>query len=67
MALGLLQTILPRDGADAALRQWLGRFTAMPRAGLVAAKRAIVDGSRLPLTEGLRLEQGLFRDLVAPR
>ncbi len=67
MALGLLQAILPGDGGDDALRQWLGRFTAMPKAGLVAAKRAIVDGSRLPLTEGLRLEQGLFRDLVAPR
>lgn len=67
MALGLLQAILPPDSADAAFRQWLGRFTAMPRAGLVAAKRAIVDGSRLPLTEGLRLEQSLFRDLVAPR
>jgi len=67
MALGLLQAILPRDGGDDALRQWLDRFTAMPRAGLVAAKRAIVDGSRLPLTEGLRLEQSLFRDLVAPR
>ena len=66
MVLGLLQAILPPDSADAALLQWLGRFTAMPRAGL-AAKRAIVDGSRLPLTEGLRLEQGLFRDLVAPR
>jgi hypothetical protein len=39
----------------------------MPGAGLVAAKRAIVDGSRLPLTEGLRLEQGLFRELVTPR
>jgi enoyl-CoA hydratase/carnithine racemase len=67
MALGLLQAILPRDGGDDALRQWLDRFTAMPRAGLVAAKRAIVDGSRLPLIEGLRLEQSLFRDLVAPR
>ncbi len=67
MALGLLQAILPRDGGDDALRRWLDRFTAMPRAGLVAAKRAIVDGSRLPLTEGLRLEQSLFRDLVAPR
>ena len=67
MALGLLQAILSRDGGDDALRQWLDRFTAMPRAGLVAAKRAIVDGSRLPLIEGLRLEQSLFRDLVAPR
>lgn len=67
MALGLLQAILPGDGGDDALRQWLDRFTVMPRAGLVAAKRAIVDGSRLPLIEGLRLEQSLFRDLVAPR
>jgi len=67
VALGLLQAILPLDGAQDHLAAWLGRFASMPRAGLVAAKRAIIDGARLPLTEGLRLEQRLFRDLVAPR
>jgi enoyl-CoA hydratase/carnithine racemase len=67
LALGLLQSILPQDGAQDHLDAWLARFAAMPRAGLVAAKRAIVDGARLPLTEGLRLEQSLFRDLVAQR
>lgn len=67
LALGLLQAVWPLDGAQDRLAAWLGRFTSMPRAGLVAAKRAIVDGARLPLTEGLRLEQDLFRDLVTQR
>lgn len=67
VALGILQAVLPSGGGDDVLGQWLGRFTAMPRPGLVAAKRAIVDGNRLPLVEGLRLEQSLFRELVAPR
>lgn len=67
LALGLLQAVVPVNGAQDHLAAWLDRFASMPRAGLIAAKRAIVDGARLPLAEGLRLEQGLFRDLVAPR
>jgi hypothetical protein len=47
------------------LQEWLGRFVAMPRSGLIAAKRAIGQGSRLPLNEGLRLEQNLFRELIS--
>lgn len=33
-----------------------------PRSALVAAKRAIIDGLRLPLSEGLRLEAQLFAE-----
>ncbi|ATE64135.1 enoyl-CoA hydratase/isomerase family protein [Rhizorhabdus dicambivorans] len=60
--IGLLDAVLP-DG-EAALEQWFDAIRAMPRAGLVAAKRAIVEGSTLPLRDGLRLEQRLFLDLV---
>jgi enoyl-CoA hydratase len=62
--IGLLQALLPDDTGFA---EWLERLTKMPRASLVAAKRAIVDGSRMPLVEGLRLEQRLFQDLVRQR
>lgn len=67
LALGLLQAIVPAEDAESHFDAWIRRFSSMPRAGLVAAKRAIVDGGRLPLTEGLRLEQALFRELVARR
>jgi len=67
LAIGLLQAVVPVEGAETHFDTWIRRFSAMPRAGLVAAKRAIVDGGRLPLTEGLRLEQAQFRELVARR
>jgi len=59
--IGLLQALVSDDdGFD----EWLHRLTAMPRPSLIAAKRALVDGARMPLVEGLRLEQRLFRELV---
>lgn len=67
LSIGLLQAVVPVDGAASHFGTWIGRFASMPRAGLVAAKRAIVDGGRLPLTEGLRLEQAQFRELVVRR
>jgi enoyl-CoA hydratase/carnithine racemase len=62
--IGLLQALLPDT---AGFTEWLERLTKMPRASLIAAKRAIVDGSRVPLMEGLRLEQRLFHDIVRQR
>ena len=67
LAIGLLQALVPADGGGDHFDAWIRRFSSMPRAGLVAAKRAIVDGGRMPLTEGLRFEQAQFRDLVARR
>ena len=58
--IGLVQVILPdQDFVEHALR-WAGTIAARPRPALVAAKRALVEGARLPLTEGLRLEGQLF-------
>jgi enoyl-CoA hydratase/carnithine racemase len=63
--IGLLQALLPPG--TAALDSWLSKLTAMPRAGLVAAKRAMTEGSGLPLSKGLRLEQRLFLELVSAK
>jgi enoyl-CoA hydratase len=58
--LGLVNAILPDDGfLDAAL-EWVEPIASKPRPAIVAAKRAIIDGLRLPLDEGLALEGGLF-------
>jgi enoyl-CoA hydratase/carnithine racemase len=40
-------------------------MASRPAAALAAAKRALIEGSRLPLTEGLRLEAGLFAERLA--
>jgi enoyl-CoA hydratase len=58
--IGLVQAVLPDDGfVDAAL-EWAGRIAAHPRHAVVAAKQALVEGIRLPLADGLRLEGRLF-------
>jgi enoyl-CoA hydratase len=60
LRLGMVEAVLPREGfLDAALA-WAGRFATPPRPAVVAAKRAVVDGLRLPLDEGLRREGELF-------
>ena len=62
---GLLNAVLPTDGfLDHALR-WCGQITRNPAAAVFAAKRAVIDGLRLPLDEGLRLESRLFREVNA--
>jgi len=43
--------------------RWLEPMAAKPRRALVAAKKAVVEGMRLPLDDGLRLEGRLFIDL----
>ena len=60
LRLGLVEAVLPAEGfVDAALA-WAQRIAAHPPTAVRAAKRAIVDGIRLPLDEGLRLEGRLF-------
>jgi enoyl-CoA hydratase/carnithine racemase len=60
LRLGMVEAVLSGDGfLDAALA-WAGRFATPPRPAVVAAKRAVVDGLRLPLDEGLRREGELF-------
>jgi enoyl-CoA hydratase len=65
LRVGLLNAVLPTDGfLDHAL-EWCGQITNNPAGAVFAAKRAVVDGLRLPLDEGLRLEARLFREVNA--
>jgi enoyl-CoA hydratase/carnithine racemase len=58
--IGLVEAVLPVDGfVDRAL-EWVQPIAAKPRSAVFAAKRALVDGLRLPLEDGLRLEGRLF-------
>jgi enoyl-CoA hydratase/carnithine racemase len=58
--IGLVQAVLPDvDFLDRVL-DWVAPIARMPGHAVVAAKRAMVEGSRLPLDEGLALEGRLF-------
>jgi len=62
LARGYAQAVLPDDGFRDRVLEWVGPMAGKPRAALVAAKRAVVEGLRLPLAEGLRLEGRLFAE-----
>jgi len=59
-AIGLVEACLPDDGFVDRVVEWLQPIAGRPRRALVAGKRAIVEGLRLPFDEGLRLEGRLF-------
>jgi enoyl-CoA hydratase len=61
--LGLVEAVLPDGGFIDAVVDWLKPMASHPRSALVAAKKAIVEGLRMPLDEGLRLEGQLFVQL----
>lgn len=58
--IGLVDAVLPDDGFVDAAVEWAQAIASKPRPAVVAAKRAIIEGLRLPLEEGLRLEGQLF-------
>ena len=63
--IGLLNEVLPTEGFLDAAVEWCFAI-ARHRAGAVfAAKRAVVEGLRLPLDEGLKLEGRLFLEANA--
>jgi enoyl-CoA hydratase len=65
LRLGLVDVVLPEQGfLDAAL-DWAAPFAAQPRHSLFAAKLALVRGTHLPMDQGLTLEQGIFRAVLA--
>ena len=59
-AIGLVEVCLPDDGFVDRVVEWLQPMASRPRRALAAAKRAVVEGLRLPFDEGLRLEGRLF-------
>jgi enoyl-CoA hydratase/carnithine racemase len=59
-AIGLVEVVLPDDGFLEAAIDWSRAIASRPRSALLAAKRAINEGTHLPLADGLRLEGELF-------
>ena len=63
LRIGLLNAVLPTDGFRDAAITWCQAIAANPAPALFAAKRAIVEGLRVPLDAGLLLESTLFAEL----
>jgi enoyl-CoA hydratase len=63
LEIGMVNAVLPDDGFVERVVDWLAPIARHPRSAVVAAKRAIVEGLRLPPDEGLRLEGRLFAEL----
>lgn len=61
--IGLANAVLPDKGFIDAVVEWLEPMSRHPRGALAAAKRAVIDGLRLPFDEGMRLEGQLFLQL----
>jgi enoyl-CoA hydratase len=60
LRIGLVEAVLPADGFVDRVLAWVQPIASKPRSAVFAAKRALVDGLRLPLEDGLRLEGRLF-------
>jgi enoyl-CoA hydratase len=65
LALGLADAVLPDAGFMRHVTEWLAPVAAQPPHALFAAKRAIIDGLRMPLELGLANEQRLFAEAVS--
>ena len=63
--IGLVNQILPTDGFLESAIKWGGKITRPPPSALFAAKRAVVEGLREPLADGLQLERELMASLNA--
>ena len=63
--IGLVNAVLPAAGFRDAAIDWCQAIARHSQAAVFAAKRAVVDGFRLPLDEALRLEGRLFLELNA--
>lgn len=60
LRIGLLNAVLPSGGFLEAAVDWCQGIARNPAGAVFAAKRAVVEGLRLPLEEGLGLEGRLF-------
>lgn len=60
--IGLLNAVLPTEGFVDAAVEWCGQITRNPANAVFAAKTAVVEGLRLPLIDGLKLEGRLFAE-----
>ncbi len=64
LEIGLVDAVFPSEDFLAAVLEWVEPIARQPRHSLTAAKRAVVDGARLPLGDGLAYEQRLFRSVI---
>jgi enoyl-CoA hydratase/carnithine racemase len=67
LALGMVNAVLPDDGFVDHVVESLQPIARNPLSALAAAKRAMVEGMRLPFDEALRLEGQLFIGLQTGR
>jgi len=63
VAIGLVNAVLPDEGFVDAVVAWARPMADKPRGALAAAKRAVVEGMKLSLADGLALEGRLFFEL----
>ena len=63
LQIGLVQAVLPTADFREAALEWTRRVARHYRPALVSAKRAVIDGLQLPLSDGFALE----KELVIPR
>lgn len=60
LRIGLLNAVLPREDFVANAAIWCEKIARNPGSAVFAAKEALVQGLKLPLEDGLRLEGRLF-------
>jgi len=65
LRIGLLNVVIPSDGFVDNAVEWCEQISRNPAGAVFAAKRAVLDGGRLPLDEGLMLEGQLFLEVNA--
>jgi enoyl-CoA hydratase/carnithine racemase len=58
--IGLLNAVLPNENFVQHAVDWCAQIAAHSPTAVFAAKQAVVEGLKLPLSDGLRLEGGLF-------
>jgi len=64
LRLGIVDAVFPDDDFLAQVLAWVAPLARAPGHSLAAAKRALVDGAALALSDGLALEQRLFREVL---
>ena len=63
--IGLLNAVLPTEGFVDYAVEWCGQMARHAPAGLFGAKRAVVEGLRGSLADGLKLESKIFAEVNA--
>ncbi len=62
--MGLINQVVPRARLKDEVENWVQTLLKRGPLALRAAKKAVLQGLNMPLTEGLNLEYRLFKDLI---